>query len=161
MPIEIERKFLISGDAWRDHVSQSRHMRQGYLSGDEGRASVRVRIEGDEAHLNIKAAVVGASRAEYDYLIPLAEGLEIFETLCAGRVKKTRHVVVHGGHAWEIDEFEGDNAGLIVAEIELTDAREPFARPDWLGAEVTQEKRYYNHSLSLHPYRQWADAQGR
>lgn len=161
MPIEIERKFLIIGNTWRDHVTRSRQMRQGYLSADEGRASVRVRIEGVEAHLNIKAAVVGTSRAEYDYLIPLAEGLEIFDTLCAGRVEKTRHVVEHQGHAWEIDEFKGDNAGLIVAEIELADAHEPFARPDWLGAEVTQEKRYYNHALSLHPYRQWAEAQGR
>lgn len=156
MAIEIERKFLVTGDSWREHVSASHRMRQGYLSGVDSKASVRVRIDGKQAYLNIKAAVVGASRAEYDYVIPPNEGLEIFNALCVGQLEKTRHLVIHRAHTWEIDVFEGENAGLIIAEIELNNPGESFARPEWLGAEVTDERRYYNHALSLHPYRRWA-----
>lgn len=156
MAIEIERKFRVANDRWRECVTASHRMRQGYLSGTGGRASVRVRITGDQARLNIKSAVVGTSRAEYDYVIPLDEGLEICDALCVGQVEKTRHLVIHRGHTWEIDEFEGENKGLIVAEIELGSPAEMFARPEWLGAEVTDEQRYYNHALSLHPYSRWS-----
>ncbi len=159
MGLEIERKFLLRSDAWRGDVSRSVEMRQGYLSREAGKASVRVRLEGASANLNIKAAVVGNARAEYEYAIDAGEAAEILGTLCVGRVEKTRHYVEQGDLVWEIDEFGGDNAGLIVAELELKSADQDFERPDWLGQEVTDERRYYNHSLSQHPYRQWSEAE--
>lgn len=158
MALEIERKFLVVGDAWRGEVSRSVEMRQGYLSREDGRASVRVRLEGEAARLNIKAAVVGAARAEYEYAIPVEDCRHILETLCVGRVDKTRHYVERDGLTWEIDEFCGDNAGLIVAEVELASEDQVIARPTWLGREVTDDRRYYNHHLALHPYRSWRDA---
>lgn len=158
MGIEIERKFLVAGDAWRRQVQRSRVMRQGYLVGEGGLSSIRVRIHDDEARLNIKAAIVGSARAEYDYAVPLADAQEILDTLTVGRVDKTRHYVASGALTWEIDEFAGDNAGLIVAEIELASVDQPFDRPPWLGSEVTEESRYYNHALALHPFRTWTDA---
>jgi Uncharacterized protein conserved in bacteria len=159
VPLEIERKFLVAGEAWRAQVVDAQEMRQGYLVGTGGRASVRVRIAGDAARLNIKAAVIGAARAEYDYPVPLDEAREILDRLCLGRVEKRRHKVpAGGGRTWEIDEFFGDNAGLVVAEIEIGSEDEAFAHPDWLGREVTDDARYYNHALALKPYSQWSDA---
>lgn len=159
MALEIERKFLVVDDAWRSEVVRSLEMRQGYLTREAGRASVRVRMEGEEARLNIKAAVVGSARAEYDYAIPPADGREILDTLCVGRLEKLRHYVERDGVTWEIDEFLGDNAGLIVAEVELESTDQVFVRPPWLGRELTDDRRYYNHHLALHPYRTWSDAQ--
>jgi adenylate cyclase len=166
MAIEIERKFLVAGEGWRSAVSRSAPMRQGYLNsipdgGAEGRASIRVRVSGSDAWLNIKAAVLGSSRAEYEYPIPLADANEMLDRLCSGLIDKTRHYVEHHGHVWEVDEFAGDNAGLVVAEIELDRPDETFASPSWLGREVTDERRYYNHALALHPYRQWESAPAR
>ena len=155
MAIEIERKFLLKNDNWRQRVIRSQVMQQGYLAKDGGKSSVRVRLEGDSARLNIKAAVVGRSRAEYDYPLPLADAEEILRNLSVGVVEKTRHWVREGEHEWEIDEFLGDNAGLIVAELELHHADESFAIPDWAGDEVTDDVRYYNHSLSLRPFKDW------
>lgn len=157
MGLEIERKFLVVGDAWRAAVTRCLEMRQGYLGGEGGRASVRVRLEGEAARLNIKAAVIGSARAEYEYDIPPADCREILATLCVGRVEKIRHYVPAGELTWEIDEFLGDNAGLVVAEIELPTAEHAFAHPDWLGRELTDERRYYNHALALKPYSQWPD----
>lgn len=157
MALEIERKFLVVGDAWRKAAHASEHFAQGYLN-QTGRASVRVRIEGEQANLNIKAAQVGTSRAEYEYPIPLAEAREILDSLTlTPPVEKTRHWVEHAGHVWEIDEFVGANAPLVVAEIELDAADEAFERPDWLGAEITDDVRYYNHALAFEPYSQWHD----
>lgn len=158
MAIEIERKFLVVSDAWRSQVSRCCVMRQGYLAGEGARSSMRVRLEGDEAHLNIKAAVIGSARAEYDYVIPADDAREMLRTLCIGRLEKTRHYVEQGDLTWEIDEFIGDNIGLVVAEIELTSVDQAFDRPNWLGREVTDERRYYNHHLALHPYSTWPDA---
>lgn len=155
MALEIERKFLLVNDRWRRQVRHSEAFRQGYLSGEDGRASVRVRLEGEAARLNIKAAVVGQARAEYEYEIPRQDAVEMLDKLCVGRVEKTRHYLEHGGFTWEIDEFHGDNQGLVVAEIELQHLDQDFVRPDWLGTEVTEERRYYNHSLALHPYGRW------
>ncbi|MGQ0699676.1 MAG: CYTH domain-containing protein [Panacagrimonas sp.] len=155
MPLEIERKFLLADDRWRRELTRRCVMRQGYLGGIEGRASMRVRVQQDAAYLNIKAAVIGAARAEYEYGIPLAEAQEILDGLCVGVIDKTRHYVERDGFIWEIDEFAGDNAGLVVAEIELVDASQGFPRPAWLGREVTDERRYYNHSLALNPYTAW------
>ncbi|MES1941444.1 adenylate cyclase [Salinisphaera sp. T5B8] len=155
MATEIEHKFLVRNDDWRAQAYASRDFQQGYLCGD-GPASVRVRIEGEQANLNIKAARVGTTRAEYEYEIPLAEAREMLATLCvAPPVLKTRHWVAHGAHTWEVDVFGGENAPLVVAEIELSHVDEDFECPDWVGAEVTHDKRYYNHALAFAPYSQW------
>ena len=120
-----------------------------------GKASIRVRLEGDVAKLNIKAAVVGSARAEYEYDIPVAQAQEMLNTLCVGLVDKTRHYVKRDGLTWEIDEFHGDNAGLVVAEVELDTVDQTVPHPEWLGVEVTNEVRYYNQQLALKPYRTW------
>lgn len=155
MAIEIERKFLVRDDRWRVAVKRSLPMVQGYLGGQDGKASVRVRLEGDAGKLNVKAAVIGTTRAEYEYDMPAAEARQLLDQLCVGVLEKVRHWVPYGAHVWEIDQFGGANDGLVTAEIELGDANEAFARPDWLGAEVTHERRYYNHALALHPYSTW------
>lgn len=158
MPLEIERKFLVADERWRAQATHSIAMRHGYLTDRGGRASVRVRIEGTRGKLNVKAAVVGAARAEYEYDIPAAEAAEILETLCAGLILKTRHYLPAGALTWEIDVFEGANAGLVVAEIELPRVDHRFERPPWLGAEVTELHRYYNQALAEHPYARWSAA---
>lgn len=155
MAIEIERKFLVSGDAWRAQATRAVKMRHGYLAPLGGKASVRVRVEGEVGKLNVKAAKIGMSRAEYEYEIPADEAEEMIATLCSGLILKTRYYVPLGSHLWEIDVFEGDNAPLIVAEIELGAEEEAFERPEWLGSEITDDLRYYNHALSVTPYRTW------
>lgn len=155
MATEIERKFLVTNDRWRDAVVRSAVYRQGYLESNP-RVSIRVRIEDDQARLNIKSGTLGIERLEYEYPLPLADAEEMLDRLADGPlVEKTRHFVEHQGHTWEIDVFAGDNQGLVVAEIELSSPDEAFARPDWLGAEVSHEKRYYNVMLTRHPYRDW------
>lgn len=155
MSIEIERKFLVADETWRAAASPGMRYRQGYLSTDPG-SSVRVRVCGDDARLNIKSAAVGIARREYEYEVPAADALEILEDLCVKPIiEKTRFVVEHGGHRWEIDVFEGDNAGLVVAEIELESADEEFALPGWAGEDVTGDARYYNQRLVEHPYSRW------
>ena len=157
MPVEIERKFLVNGDAWRRDVSHSEPMAQGYLAGPPASpCSVRVRIAGDCAWLNIKSGTLGVERDEYEYAIPRADAERMLATLCGERVEKIRHHVAAGPHVFEIDEFLGDNAGLVVAEIELSHAGEEFERPLWLGREVTPLARYYNVNLATYPYSRWA-----
>lgn len=152
MAIEIERKFLVTGKDWRT-ASPSRIV-QGYLNRDRAR-TVRVRIAGAAAWLTIKGQNVGATRAEFEYAIPLADA-EALLALCDGPlIDKQRHRIPLGEHVWEVDEFFGDNAGLIVAEIELRHEDEAFARPAWLGDEVSSDPRYYNSSLATHPYNTW------
>jgi adenylate cyclase len=155
MGIEIERKFLVRGDGWRRAARRSLPLRQGYLGGEGGKASVRVRLEGDAGRLNVKAAVTGSTRAEYEWPLPAAEVREILDTLCTGVVEKVRHWVDVGATTWEVDEFAGANQGLVIAEVELERADAPFERPDWLGDEVTDDRRYYNHQLALRPYSTW------
>jgi adenylate cyclase len=155
MAIEIEHKFLLANDDWRDCVSHSIKYRQGYLS-SQPTSSIRVRISDDHAWLNIKSATIGTHRHEYEYEIPLVDANEILNNLCRKPlIEKTRHFVQDNGHTWEIDEFYGDNQGLIVAEIELSEIGKAFVKPVWLGAEVTDDLRYYNNNLSLHPYSEW------
>ncbi len=154
MPQEIERKFLLKNDNWRSSVREARAIRQGYLCGNT-RASVRVRIDGDKANLNIKSATLGVERLEFEYSIPPEQARVLLAELSGEVIEKTRHEVRYGSHLWEIDEFAGENAGLIVAEIELEDADEAFDRPDWLGAEVSDDPRYYNSELARHPVSQW------
>ncbi len=157
MAREIERKFLLRDDGWRAAVEHSEHLRQGYLAGTP-HCSVRVRIGGDAAHLNIKSATLGIEREEFEYPIPLADAETMLRLLCGGRtLDKTRHTIHHGGYAWEVDEFHGANQGLVVAEIELPRVDAEFSRPAWLGAEVSSDPRYYNTCLAEHPYDTWSD----
>ncbi|AWV06997.1 CYTH domain-containing protein [Marilutibacter maris] len=170
MPLEIERKFLVTADGWRDAAHTIVPMAQGYLNdlaamdaGDGTRAamkaSVRVRIAGDAAYLNLKSRELGHTRQEFDYPIPVADAHQLLTLCVGGRIEKRRHLVAVGAHTWEVDEFLGENAGLVVAEIELDDAGEVFERPDWLGREVTDAVRYYNLALATRPYSQWSEAE--
>lgn len=155
MATEIEHKFLLRNDRWRSQVERSARLRQGYLTSD-ARCSVRVRIAESQGFLNLKSGTLGIQRSEYEYPIPLADAEEILDTLCEKPLlEKTRHYLHFGEHLWEIDEFAGDNAGLIVAEVELSRIDELFARPDWLGEDVSHDIRYYNSQLARHPYRNW------
>jgi adenylate cyclase len=153
--LEIERKFLVASDSWRREARASTFMRQGYLT-DERHCSVRVRIEDEAATLNIKSATIGAQRLEFEYDIPLLDAHRMLDALsCKPLIQKVRFYIDVGVHTWEIDVFQGDNAGLIVAEIELDHPDEPFDRPGWLGEEVTEDIRYYNTCLASNPYRNW------
>ncbi|WP_038054180.1 CYTH domain-containing protein [Thioalkalivibrio sp. ALJ1] len=154
---EIERKFLLASTAWRDEVVRSQYMRQGYLCGND-RASIRVRVDEEGANLNIKSATLGVERDEYQYDIPVADAHRLLDTLAGPQVEKTRHWVDVEGWEYEIDVFEGANAGLIVAELELPSSDAEFPRPDWLGEEVSHDPRYYNTELARNPYREWPDA---
>ncbi len=156
---EIERKFLVAGEAWRSAAVKSLRMEQGYLA-ESDKASVRIRVAGDDARLNIKGGGLVAARPEFEYPVPLEDGRELLETLCRKpTIAKTRHWVPHDGREWEVDEFHGANAGLVVAEIELEAEDAEFERPDWAGAEVTHLHRYYNVRLVDHPYSQWSEAE--
>jgi adenylate cyclase len=156
MALEIEHKFLLNNDTWHQHIDRSVYYKQGYLSSTE-KNSIRVRISDKHAWLNIKSAVIGTHRHEYEYEIPLEEANEILEMLChKPLIEKTRHFVYHDKHVWEIDEFMGDNEGLIVAEIELTKIDEKFEKPTWIGQEVTHDLRYYNNNLCKKPYKEWS-----
>jgi adenylate cyclase len=156
MGVEIERKFLPHGDGWRG-LGQPTLMRQGYLTADPMR-TVRVRIEGERAVLTIKSKSVGATRGEWEYEIPVPDAAELLDRLCEQPlVEKVRHRIGYRGHTWEVDEFQGENAGLVVAEIELGSEDEAFDKPDWIGQEVTGDPRYYNSSLIRLPYSKWKE----
>ena len=152
MGIEIERKFLVSGDAWRNNSGVL--YRQGYLNRDKAR-TVRVRIAGDAAFLTIKGKSSGATRAEFEYPVPLEDAQALLALCDDPLIEKTRYIVLYAGHRWEVDEFAGDNAGLVVAELELSAEDEAFEHPAWLGAEVTHDARYFNSNLATHPFRTW------
>lgn len=155
MAKEIERKFTIINDSWKQAVSRSSRFRQGYMGTDD-KASVRIRLEDDKANLNIKSATLGIQRQEYEYEIPITDANEMLDTLChKPLIEKTRHYVQHQGKTWEIDVFEGDNQGLLVAEIELDSEDENFTLPDWAGEDVSHDTRYYNVCLVSHPYKDW------
>lgn len=155
MATEIERKYLVRDDSWRAQADQGVFYSQGYLSSDPKR-SVRVRIAGEQAWLNIKSAVSPLRRLEFEYPIPAVDARELLHSACpTAPVEKIRYHVEHRGHVWEVDVFEGANAGLVVAELELTDEQEAFARPAWLGEEVSDDPRYYNMNLTRAPYTQW------
>lgn len=152
---EIERKFTIKNDSWRKNIDKSQRYVQGYLAGNE-RASVRIRIAGEQANINIKSATLGIFRQEYEYPLPLEDAQKMLADLCEKPViDKVRHFVTHAGKVWEIDEFSGENEGLIVAEIELNAIEEAFEIPDWADKDVSDDKRYYNVSLVKHPFKDW------
>ena len=152
MAIEIERKFLVQGEAWR--AAPAVFYSQGYLNRDKAR-TVRVRIAGDEAYLTIKGQSVGASRAEFEYAIPLADARELLAMCEQPLIEKNRRKIPHAGFVWEVDEFLGENLGLVVAEIELPSEETQFARPDWVGQEVTDDARYFNSNLAKTPFSRW------
>jgi adenylate cyclase len=153
MGVEIERKFLVRSDAWRS-LGEPVLLRQGYLSSHKARV-VRVRIEGEQGVMTLKGQNVGAVRGEWEYPIPLADAAELLLLCEQPLIEKYRRRISHAGHVWEVDEFLGVNAGLVVAEIELDAEAEAFALPDWVGAEVTDDLRYLNSSLIKHPYSAW------
>jgi adenylate cyclase len=155
MGIEIERKFLLKDESWRQQADAGTLYRQGYLIGAK-QASVRVRIEGDQAFVNIKSMTLGVRRQEYQYPIPLAEAKELLDSLCEQPlVEKTRYRIQYAEHEWEIDVFAGANAGLVVAEVELQSEHEPLSLPPWVSIEVSDDPRYYNVNLVKHPYSTW------
>ncbi len=160
MGTEIERKFLVTHDGWRNHVVRAVRYRQGYLANNE-RCSVRIRVSAGDARLNIKGARLHVRRAEYEYAIPQDEADELLDTLCERPlIEKTRYYVDWEGWTWEVDVFEGDNAGLVVAEIELKGEDQAFPLPPWAGAEVSNDPRYYNVNLIRHPFREWGQVRG-
>jgi adenylate cyclase len=155
MALEIERKFRVVGDSWRSRTVAVHRIRQAYLA-KTGRLSLRVRIrDAEAATLTIKTAAPGIARHEYEYPIPVTDAEALLEQREGGVIAKLRHVLPVGDLTWEIDEFEGDNAGLVVAEVELNRAGQPFARPAWLGEEVTHDHRFYNAQLVHRPYARW------
>ena len=154
MPAEIERKFLLNSDTWRSEITQSLRITQGYLSRDPER-TVRVRISGGQAWMTIKGKTEGISRSEIEFPLPVETAQELIPLCFQPLIDKTRHIVLHEGSRWEIDEFHGANADLIVAEIELPSEEAVFARPEWLGDEVSHDFRYSNASLSEKPFAEW------
>lgn len=153
MKTEIERKFLVSGDSWRDQAGEGLPCRQGYISSGPDQVTVRVRRIGGQGFLTLKGKSRGISRPELEYEIPVDEAEYMLKNFCADRVvTKTRYVLDVDGLKWEIDEFSGRNQGLILAEIELESEGQPFERPDWLGEEVSQDSRYFNAALAVKPY---------
>ncbi|WP_457576633.1 CYTH domain-containing protein [Desulfomarina sp.] len=151
---EIEKKFLLKNENWRK-LAKGKKYCQGYLSTEKGR-TVRVRIIGEKGFLTIKGPSKGETRLEFEYEIPLSEANELLEKLChKPLIQKTRYKVPFAGFIWEIDEFEGKNKGLILAEIELQHVGETFAVPEWIDREVTDDPRYYNANLVTNPFCNW------
>ncbi len=155
MPTEIERKFLVNRTLWAMvQPDESATVRQGYLHSDNVK-TIRVRTMGNKGFITIKGKTTGISRAEYEYGIPFDEATLMLDSFAGNIIEKTRHYVQHEGKTWEVDEFGGDNAGLWVAEIELTSEDDVFAKPTWAGEEVTHDYRYSNSSLAKNPFMNW------
>ncbi len=154
MATEIERKFLVKGDEWRS-LGTGTGYRQGYISTKETGTTVRVRVVGDRGYLTIKGTTVGTSRAEFEYPIPVEDAREMLDTLCdRPLIEKTRYRIQQGELTWEVDEFAGENQGLILAEVELDDENQTVELPDWIDKEVSDPK-YFNVNLAKYPYSQW------
>ena len=154
MAREIEKKFLITNEDWRG-LAEGRHYCQGYLSMQKGR-TVRVRTIGEKGFLTVKGRTVGETRLEFEYEIPIKDARELLRELChKPLIEKTRYKIPFDGFIWEVDEFTGENEGLIFAEIELKYEGEIFSQPHWIGKEVTDDPRYYNANLVNTPYRDW------
>ena len=154
MGTEIERKFLMKDDAWRSLAKGTKY-RQGYLNSTKERV-VRVRTIDDKGFLTIKGITTGATRVEYEYEIPDAEATAMLDELCEKPlIEKNRYKIAFDGFTWEVDEFFGENQGLIVAEVELESEDQPFEKPDWIGEEVTGDPKYFNSNLIQNPYLKW------
>lgn len=154
--LEIERKFLVKSDDFKEHAFAKNKIAQGYLSSIAER-TVRVRIKGEKAFLTIKGIghQGGMSRFEWENQIPLDEAAELLKLCEKGKIEKTRYEIKFGNHIYEVDEFYGENEGLTMAEIELQSEDESFEKPEWLGEEVTNDERYYNAYLSKNPFKNW------
>ena len=163
MPKEIERKFLLKDDSWRNAAVFCTLLHQGYAHfRHDPRMILRVRLAGERAFLTLKGSSGGAARSEFEYPIPLPEAGEILKEFCeAGQIEKRRYRVPFGRHVWEVDEFFGATAGLVLAEIELGSEDERFERTEWLGREVTGEVRFYNSRLKEYPFREWKEEERR
>lgn len=158
MTVEIERRFLLTNDAWRAEAGEPRLMSQGYLSVEKER-TIRVRIVGEQAWLTLKGWISDVTRSEFEYEIPLAHAREILHSMCPFRMEKRRYEIRCDGFTFEIDEYAGDNAPLVVAEIELPAEDAAFPRPAWLGREITSDGRFTNAYLSKHPYAGWSETE--
>jgi len=155
MPLEIERKFLVDTLKWKPAVEGTRLV-QAYLSIDPN-PTVRIRIAGDQAFLTIKGRTKGISRPEFEYEIPVDDAQEMMKMAISNPVEKIRYKIMHEGFLWEVDVFLEKNEGLVMAELELESENQEFPRPDWLLAEVSDDRRYYNSYLSVHPFQEWTD----
>jgi adenylate cyclase len=156
MGVEIERKFLVADDTWRESVVSSTRIVQGYLA-SSGLATVRVRVRGDHGYLTVKGTTSGVTRAEFEFEIPVGDALAMLDSMAEGPViDKVRNLIPVGRHTWELDVFEGPNAGLVMAEIELGSDNEVFDLPGWAGVEVSDDPRYFNVNLVKEPYGTWA-----
>jgi CYTH domain-containing protein len=154
MAVEIERKFLPAGEGWRG-LAEGKNYRQGYLCSDNKR-TVRVRIAGKKGYLTVKGKTVGMARSEYEYEIALSDAEEMLKNLCEKPlIEKTRYRIPFKGHIWEVDEFSGENEGLVVAEVELAREDEEFVKPEWIAMDVTGDPRYYNANLIKRPFCRW------
>jgi adenylate cyclase len=154
MAKEIERKYLVIGDSWRA-LAEGSVYRQGYIA-TQNKATVRIRVVGEKSYLTIKGPTIKYSRLEFEYPIPVKDAQEILETLCEPPfIEKTRYKIESGGLIWEIDEFDGVNKGLILAEVELNDENQQIELPNWIGQEVSDDSRYFNSNLVKHPFSQW------
>ncbi|RYE34283.1 MAG: CYTH domain-containing protein [Sphingobacteriaceae bacterium] len=155
MGVEIERKFLVDPQKWEQFKKpEGKLYRQGYLVNEKGK-TIRVRTAGDQAFITIKGATAGFTRKEFEYEIPLEDAKELLESFALKGIEKTRYRIPLGDKVWEIDVFAGENEGLLVAEIELKHEKDAFEKPDFLLQEVTDDARYYNSNLVLHPYKSW------
>ena len=155
MPTETEHKYLVNHELWRQIVpDKSVYVRQAYLLTDPNK-TIRIRTMDNSGFITIKGKTVGASRPEFEYEIPIAEANELIESFCTDLIQKTRHYIDYENQTWEIDVFEGQNLGLIVAEIELDDKNQQYLKPHWITENVTDDRRYANSNLSLKPFSTW------
>jgi adenylate cyclase len=155
MGVEIERKFLVNKEKWHKVIKEEKSFfRQGYIVSDPEK-TIRVRLTDAAGYLTIKGISVGPSRPEFEYAIPKDDAQQLLNNFCDSEISKVRYFITHGGKLWEVDEFLGNNEGLIVAEIELTAENESFSLPDWVDIEVTSDKKYSNSNLAINPYKNW------
>ena len=155
MGVEIERKFLVDHEKWQQVVKPvGTHYRQGYLLDDDHR-TIRIRVTDKQGYITFKGATTGITRKEYEYKIPVEDGNELLNGFAISEVEKIRYRIEFAGKLWEVDEFSGDNAGLIMAEIELQHETEEFEHPGWVTIEVSDDERYYNSNLAVNPYKKW------
>ena len=156
MGVEVERKFLVRDESWRADVTTATRIVQGYVA-QTATTTVRVRVRGDRGFLTLKGVSTGIARSEFEYEVPVDDALAMLDELAQGPViDKVRHLVPVGAHTWEVDVFAGDNAPLVMAEVELADSEEAFELPAWAGAEVSDDQRYFNVNLARTPYSSWA-----
>ena len=155
MGVEIERKFLVDHEKWQQVVKPAgTHYRQGYLLDDDHR-TIRIRVTDKQGYITFKGATTGITRKEYEYKIPVEDGNELLNGFAISEVEKIRYRIEFTGKLWEVDVFAGDNAGLIMAEIELQHETEEFEHPGWVTIEVSDDERYYNSNLAVNPYKKW------